>query len=202
MHRQHHFVFTRQAQNTYTQQCIQCLRTVARLNTDASQLVGNLSSMRASFQGKTSFSHIQRLHNMLYAYGATVIEIVRRKEFGGWGMSRQTRDDSEAHISSVLLPTRAKYLGSHGQTVVSRDEYRISWTCLTVSSAPTSESVGKCTARRCTASFRSKRKVWTSLCLPSTFLRHLPLIYLTAWRGPMSMVSFFFGCVLRAIISF
>jgi len=28
-----------------------------------------------------SFSHIERLHGMIYAYGATVVEIVRRKEF-------------------------------------------------------------------------------------------------------------------------
>ena len=38
-------------------------------------------NLQASFRGKNSFLHIQRLHNMLYAYGATVIEIVRRKEF-------------------------------------------------------------------------------------------------------------------------
>jgi autophagy-related protein 11 len=40
-----------------------------------------LSMLAASFRAKTSFPHIQRLHNMLYAYGTTVIEIVRRKEF-------------------------------------------------------------------------------------------------------------------------
>jgi autophagy-related protein 11 len=45
------------------------------------QIPPTLASLQASFRGKNSFSHIQRLHSMLYAYGATVIEIVRRKEF-------------------------------------------------------------------------------------------------------------------------
>jgi autophagy-related protein 11 len=45
------------------------------------QIPPALATLQASFRGKNSFVHIQRLHNMLYAYGATVIEIVRRKEF-------------------------------------------------------------------------------------------------------------------------
>lgn len=57
------------------------LQRISILNNDLIQLPPALSSLQASFRGKTSFSHIQRLHHMLYAYGATVIEIVRRKEF-------------------------------------------------------------------------------------------------------------------------
>lgn len=41
-----------------------------------------MTALQISFRSKTSFSHIERLHKMLYAYGATVVEIVRRKEFG------------------------------------------------------------------------------------------------------------------------
>lgn len=41
-----------------------------------------MSSLQSDFRAKTNFAHIQRLHGMLYAYGATLIEIVRRKEFG------------------------------------------------------------------------------------------------------------------------
>lgn len=51
------------------------------LNNNIVQIPPTLASLQASFRGKNSFSHIQRLHNMLYAYGATVVEIVRRKEF-------------------------------------------------------------------------------------------------------------------------
>ena len=37
--------------------------------------------MQTTLRAKNAFAHIQRLHNMIYAYGATLIEIVRRKEF-------------------------------------------------------------------------------------------------------------------------
>jgi len=69
-------------QNAYTEQCIGVLRQISALNIDIVQLPTTLSNLQTKFRAKNSFSHIQRLHNMLYAYGATVIEIVRRKEFG------------------------------------------------------------------------------------------------------------------------
>lgn len=69
-------------QNAYTKQCIGVLRQISALNIDIVQLPTALSNLQAKFRAKNSFSHIQRLHNMLYAYGATVVEIVRRKEFG------------------------------------------------------------------------------------------------------------------------
>jgi autophagy-related protein 11 len=31
---------------------------------------------------KGGFAHLQRLHGMAFAYGASVIEVVRRREFG------------------------------------------------------------------------------------------------------------------------
>ena len=58
------------------------LRQISALNHDLIELRQLLSSLQDGLKGKTSFSHIQRLHTMVYAYGATVIEIVRRKEFG------------------------------------------------------------------------------------------------------------------------
>lgn len=69
-------------QNDYTEQCIEALRRISTLNVDLVQLPTALSQLQTKFRTKTNFSHIQRLHNMLYSYGATVIEIVRRKEFG------------------------------------------------------------------------------------------------------------------------
>ena len=45
-------------------------------------LPDTMAALSADFRTKTSFTHIQRLHMMVYAYGATIIEIVRRKEFG------------------------------------------------------------------------------------------------------------------------
>ncbi|EIW55097.1 uncharacterized protein TRAVEDRAFT_172756 [Trametes versicolor FP-101664 SS1] len=67
--------------NTYTEQCVYAIQRISELNTELVTLPSALSTLQASFRAKTSFSHISRLHNMLYAYGATVIEIVRRKEF-------------------------------------------------------------------------------------------------------------------------
>ncbi|EAU89419.2 hypothetical protein CC1G_07645 [Coprinopsis cinerea okayama7 len=67
--------------NSYNRQSLSTLRRISIVNNDIIQIPPNLAALQASFRNKNSFSHIQRLHNMLYAYGATVIEIVRRKEF-------------------------------------------------------------------------------------------------------------------------
>ncbi|KAK7048417.1 ATG11 domain-containing protein [Favolaschia claudopus] len=85
--RQHDFALRQELQyivnvkNAYTQQSIGALRSISVLNNDMIQIPPTLANLSASFRGKNSFSHISRLHSMLYAYGATVIEIVRRKEF-------------------------------------------------------------------------------------------------------------------------
>lgn len=75
-------VLTDTLQNAYTEQCIGVLRQISALNIDIVQLPTTLTNLQGKFRAKNSFSHIQRLHNMLYAYCATVVEIVRRKEFG------------------------------------------------------------------------------------------------------------------------
>lgn len=69
------------AQNIYTHRCLTVLHHISSLNNEIIHLPPALSALQSSFRGKTSFSHIQRLHTMLYAYGVTIIEIVRRKEF-------------------------------------------------------------------------------------------------------------------------
>ena len=73
------FIIT--AQNIYTHRCLTVLHNISSLNNELVHLPPALSALQSNFRGKTSFSHIQRLHTMLYAYGATIIEIVRRKEF-------------------------------------------------------------------------------------------------------------------------
>ena len=56
---------------------------------------------------------------MLYAYGATVVEIVRRKEFGESGVDgKAMRCSTELPVSPVLLPACPEHLGSHGKTFV------------------------------------------------------------------------------------
>lgn len=55
---------------------------------------------------------------MLYTYGATVIEIVRRKEFCGW---QYLLPGSIIDIvySAIFLSARAEYLRNYGKDVVS-----------------------------------------------------------------------------------
>ncbi|KAJ7104353.1 putative peripheral membrane protein [Mycena belliarum] len=121
--RQHDFVLRQELQlitntkNAYTQQCIGALRTVSMLNNDMVQIPPALAGLQASFRGKNSFSHIQRLHNMLYAYGATVIEIVRRKEFSRFFYQRaQSILEVMAKLSASERKRRQVHRGEvHGQ---------------------------------------------------------------------------------------
>ncbi|KAF5343439.1 hypothetical protein D9758_011829 [Tetrapyrgos nigripes] len=65
----------------------------------------------------TSFAHIERLHGMLYAYGATVVEVVRRKEFSRFFYQRtQNILDVMAKLSSSERKRRQIYRSEiHGQ---------------------------------------------------------------------------------------
>ncbi|KAJ7445227.1 putative peripheral membrane protein [Mycena galericulata] len=121
--RQHDFALRQELQyianvkNAYTQQCIGALRTISVLNNDMVQIPPTLANLQSSFRGKNSFSHIQRLHNMLYAYGATVIEIVRRKEFARFFYQRaQSILEVMAKLSASERKRRQVHRGEvHGQ---------------------------------------------------------------------------------------
>jgi hypothetical protein len=58
------------------------LRQISSLQSDLSEIPSDLTSLEAELRNKAGFSHLQRLHHMLYMYGATLVEVVRRKEFG------------------------------------------------------------------------------------------------------------------------
>ncbi|KAF9225984.1 hypothetical protein BS17DRAFT_750485 [Gyrodon lividus] len=109
-------VITR-AKNEYTEQCIGALRRISSLNIDLVQLPTTLSQLQTKFRAKNSFLHIQRLHNMLYAYGATVIEIVRRKEFARFFYQRaQSILEVMAKLSASERKRRQVYRGEvYGQ---------------------------------------------------------------------------------------
>ncbi|KAG9313565.1 hypothetical protein JVU11DRAFT_5892 [Chiua virens] len=109
-------VMTR-AKNDYTEQCIGALRRISTLNVDLVQLPTTLSELQGKFRAKTNFLHIQRLHNMLYCYGATVIEIVRRKEFSRFFYQRaQSILEVMAKLSANERKRRQVYRGEvHGQ---------------------------------------------------------------------------------------
>ncbi|KAL0062038.1 oligomeric, coiled-coil, peripheral membrane protein [Marasmius tenuissimus] len=103
--------------NANTRQCMTTLRHITVINNDLIHIPSELTALQASFKGKNSFSHIQRLHNMLYAYGATVIEIVRRKEFSQFFFHRaQSILEVMAKLSSSERKRRQVYRSEiHGQ---------------------------------------------------------------------------------------
>ncbi len=71
-------------QNTFTVHCLRGLRQISALNNDSISLHADLTALQSSFSFgiKNAFPYIQRLHNLVYTYGATVVEVVHRKEFG------------------------------------------------------------------------------------------------------------------------
>ncbi|KAI9065323.1 hypothetical protein FKP32DRAFT_1590816 [Trametes sanguinea] len=96
--------------NGYTEQCIFTVQRISELNTELVALPSAMSQLQSSFRAKTSFSHIARLHNMLYAYGATIIEIVRRKEFARFFYQRaQSILEVMAKLSSNERKRRQAY---------------------------------------------------------------------------------------------
>ncbi|KAH8103090.1 putative peripheral membrane protein [Cristinia sonorae] len=103
--------------NSFTEQSISALRQISVLNNYVVELPVALTSLQNSLRAKTSFSHIQRLHNMLYAYGATVVEVVRRKEFASF-FSHRSHSILEvmSKFSAAERKRRQLYRGEvHGQ---------------------------------------------------------------------------------------
>ena len=68
-------------QNQYTLHLIETLRRVSELQSDIANIPTILSGLESELRVKGGFQHLQRLHQMSYAYGATLVEIVRRKDF-------------------------------------------------------------------------------------------------------------------------
>lgn len=70
-----------ESKNAYTSQCLRAFRQIHTLNAGLVALPDDFTGLQASLETKGTFSDIERLHNMVYAYGATMVEVVRRKEF-------------------------------------------------------------------------------------------------------------------------
>ncbi|TFY80935.1 hypothetical protein EWM64_g3076 [Hericium alpestre] len=98
--------------NAYTEQCMRGLRQISLLNNDLIHFPASLTALQNSIRAKTSFVHLQKLHNMIYFYGATLIEIVRRKEFGRFFYQRaQVILEVMAKLSSSERKRRQLYRG-------------------------------------------------------------------------------------------
>ncbi|KZV76457.1 hypothetical protein PENSPDRAFT_741294 [Peniophora sp. CONT] len=103
--------------NRSTEQTMRALRHISVLNNDLVQLPDMLASLQTTLRTKNAFTHIQRLHNMIYAYGATLIEIVRRKEFARFFYQRaQLILEVMAKLSNTEKKRRQIHRGEfHGQ---------------------------------------------------------------------------------------
>ncbi|KAG8875074.1 oligomeric, coiled-coil, peripheral membrane protein [Tulasnella sp. 331] len=103
--------------NRSTAHSIDVLRHVSRLQSTLADLPPVLTSLDADLRPKAGFPHLQRLHNMLYVYGATVVEIVRRKEFAKIFMERaQTIAEMMAKLTANERKRRQVYRSEvHGQ---------------------------------------------------------------------------------------
>jgi len=71
-------------QNRHTQELLHTLRHISTLQSSIFSLPTILTGLENDMRVKGGFVHLQRLHGMAFAYGASVIEIVRRREFGEW----------------------------------------------------------------------------------------------------------------------
>lgn len=89
------------------------------LNDSVLKLPTMLTTLQTAVRAKTSFSHIERLHSMLYAYGATVIEVVRRKEFGGYSSYTLLEvPHNDTYFSPIFLSKDTEHSGNNGQALV------------------------------------------------------------------------------------
>ncbi|KZV84188.1 hypothetical protein EXIGLDRAFT_842413 [Exidia glandulosa HHB12029] len=103
--------------NHNTATCMTLLRKISNAQSDLVALPGLLTSLQSDFRGKAAWQHLSRCHNMLYAYGATIIEIVRRKEFARLFAQRaQTIAEVMARFSAAERKRRQVYRSEiHGQ---------------------------------------------------------------------------------------
>ena len=72
------------------------LRQVSFLQSTLAELPAALVALETDLRNKGGFVHMQRLHNMVYMYGATIIEIVRRIEFS---TAKSLLPNSTAYLS-------------------------------------------------------------------------------------------------------
>jgi hypothetical protein len=58
------------------------IKQVAGFQIRIAELTGPLGSVEEELGSKAAFPHLQRLHRLPFAYATTVVEVVRRKEYG------------------------------------------------------------------------------------------------------------------------
>ncbi|PWN23238.1 hypothetical protein BCV69DRAFT_112785 [Microstroma glucosiphilum] len=98
--------------NDMTARCLSLLGDISSLQSDYADLSAGLAAFDTELKsGRVDgFRHLTRLNNMLWAYGATVIEIVRRREFTKYFLAKsQALAELMAKASSRERKRRNKY---------------------------------------------------------------------------------------------
>jgi hypothetical protein len=70
-------------QNEFTHELHVHLRNIATLQVRITKFTRPMTDLDVDLRQKNAFPHLERLHNLPFAYAANVIEIVHRKEFAG-----------------------------------------------------------------------------------------------------------------------
>ena len=73
--------FLRKRQNSSTEGSLRAYSQINTLGDDIVALTADLTDLRADLGVETSLSELKRLQSVVDAYGTTIVEIVRRKEF-------------------------------------------------------------------------------------------------------------------------
>ena len=68
-------------QNDFTLEVHLHIRQVAQFQSRITEIVAPLATLDADLKSKAAFPHLQRLNQLPFAYGSSVIEVVRRKDF-------------------------------------------------------------------------------------------------------------------------
>ncbi|PVG01431.1 hypothetical protein CPB86DRAFT_773278 [Serendipita vermifera] len=98
--------------NRHTRHLLMILRRISNLQSSIAALPSALSGLENDLRVKGGFAHLQRLHGMAFAYGASVIEVVRRREFGRFFTQRaQAMAEIMAKFSSSERKRRQVYRG-------------------------------------------------------------------------------------------
>ncbi|KIM22566.1 hypothetical protein M408DRAFT_18149 [Serendipita vermifera MAFF 305830] len=98
--------------NRHTQELLHTLRHISTLQSSIFSLPTVLTGLENDLRMKGGFAHLQRLHGMAFAYGASVIEVVRRREFGRFFMQRaQAMAEIMAKFASSERKRRQVYRG-------------------------------------------------------------------------------------------
>ncbi|KAI0249631.1 autophagy-related protein 11-domain-containing protein [Lactifluus subvellereus] len=112
MSMRHNLTSITELKNAFTKQSLHALRQINTLNHDLVALPVDLFELQAQLRAKSLFPDIQRLHDMIYTYGATVIEVVRRKEFSRLFYRRyQSISEVMTNISAAENARRRAFRG-------------------------------------------------------------------------------------------